>query len=164
MNVNKKGRSYHLGKALDLDLSRVILEHCLKNGGDPAHSFLPITFESVARIFSVTANTVAKIWKNFCFKERADEPLPKGGNYNRKLSDGNLELIELLKTTKSSIQLNEIFSILDEVGEVDDNSISSISRAIKSKPLSGKRYTRKRITHLARERFNSYLRQLIHRI
>ena len=54
---------------------------------------------------------------------------------------------------KSSIQLNEIYLILNEVGDMDDISISSISEAIKSKLLSGKRYTKKRVTHVALERF-----------
>lgn len=54
---------------------------------------------------------------------------------------------------KGSIQLKELYSVLEEVGNVGEISMSSISRAIKSKLLSGKRYTRKRITHVARERF-----------
>ena len=153
MNVSKKGRSYHPGKAVGGDLRRVIIEHCLRNGGDPVHAYLPISFNSVAEIFSVDTKTVAKIWKNFCYKERTVDPLPKGGDHNRKLSDGDLELIELLKKARGSTQLSEIYSILEEVGDVENISISSISRAIKSKLLSGKKYTRKRITHVARERF-----------
>jgi hypothetical protein len=54
---------------------------------------------------------------------------------------------------KGSIQLKELYSVLEEVRDVREISMSSISRAIKSKLLSGKRYTRKRITHVARERF-----------
>ena len=54
---------------------------------------------------------------------------------------------------RGSTHLGEIYSILDEIGDVENISVSSISRAIKSKLLSGKRYTRKKITHVAKERF-----------
>ena len=153
MNVNKKGRSYPPGKALDVDLRSLIIDHCLKNGGDPAHLYLPVTFESVADKYSVTANTVSKIWKNFCLKERTVRPAEKGGDRVMKFSDGDLELIEVLKTVRGSVQLREIRTLLEEVGDVENISLSSISKAIKSKLLSGKRYTRKKITHVAKERF-----------
>lgn len=103
MNVNKKGRSYPPGKALDVDLRSLIIDHCLKNGGDPAHLYLPVTFESVADKYSVTANTVSKIWKNFCLQERTVRPSEKGGDRVMKFSDGDLELIEVLKTVKGSV-------------------------------------------------------------
>ena len=50
--------------------------------------------------------------------------------------------------------MKEIYEILEEVGDVGgDISVSSISRAIKSRLPSGKTYTRKKITQIAAERF-----------
>ena len=78
----------------------------LTKSGNSVPAYLPISFKSVAEIFSADAKTVAKIWKNFRFKERTVDPLPKGGNhnYNRKLSDGDRKMIELLKRAKGSTQ------------------------------------------------------------
>ena len=97
----------------------------------------------------VSGNTVAKIWRNYCFNDRRLD-------YSRKLSDGDLELIEMLKTTQGSIQLREIYTTLEDVGDIAGGvSMSTISRAVKSRLLSGKQYTRKRITHVAKERFTN---------
>lgn len=152
MNVSKKGRTYHLGKSLSDDLRSLVIDKCLKRGGDPAHNFLPVTFTSIAQEIGVAHNTVSKVWREFCQRRRIN-PLPKGGDHSRKLSDGDLELIELLKRVKGSTQLSEIYSVLEEVGDVESISLSSISRAIKSKLLSGKQYSRKKITHVAKQRF-----------
>ena len=69
-------------------------------------------------------------------------PLARGGDYSRKLSDGDLELIEMLKTTQGSIQLREIYTTLEDVGDIAGGiSMSTISQAVKSRLLSGKKYT-----------------------
>ena len=71
-----------------------------------------------------------------------------------KLNAEDLELIETLKIAQGSISLNEIYDIMQEVG-ASNTSISTISRAIKSKLLSGEKYSRKKISHVARERFTA---------
>lgn len=152
MNVSKKGRSYSQGKSLDGDLRRLIIDHCLSSGGNPVNRYLPVTYKSIADRYRVHLSTVTKIWKNFCDKAQVN-PDRKGGDRCSKLSEGDLELIEILKSVKGSVQLKEIYSILEEFGDVESISLPSISRAVKSKLLSGKRYTRKRITHVAAERF-----------
>lgn len=77
-----------------------------------------------------------------------------GGDRRSKLNHEDLELIEVLKASQGSISLNEIHSILEEMGNVlGDVSISSISRALKSNMRSGNVYTRKKITHIASQRF-----------
>ena len=68
MNVNKFGRSYNLGKSLDNDLRRLIIDECLKSGGDATFDYLPVTYVSIASCFNVSANTVSKIWKKFCYE------------------------------------------------------------------------------------------------
>ena len=130
----------------------LIIDHCLSSGGNPVNGYLPVTYKSIADTYRVNLNTVAKIWNKFCDTAQVDCGR-KGGDRCSKLSEGDLELIEILKTGKGSIQLREIYSILEEVGDIESISLSSISRAVKSKLLSGKRYTRKRITHVAAERF-----------
>ena len=66
MNVNKFGRSYSIGKSLDTDLRNLIIDECLKSGGDAAFGYLPVTYVSIASRFNVSANTVSKIHgKNF---------------------------------------------------------------------------------------------------
>ncbi|CAB4004309.1 Ankyrin repeat domain-containing 34B, partial [Paramuricea clavata] len=108
----------------------LIVDKCLQTGGDPAHNFFIIAQE-----IGVAHNSVCMVWREFCQRQRIN-PLPKGGDHSRKLSDGDLELIELLKRVKGSTQLSEIYSVLEEVGDVESISLSSISRAIKSKLLS----------------------------
>ena len=73
---------------------------------------------------------LSKVWRTFCY-QGSTSALPKGGDYSSKLSDGDLELIEFLKRVSGSIQLGEIYSTVDEIGDVENISASSISRAIK---------------------------------
>lgn len=152
MNVNKKGRLYAPGKACDIDLRGLIISKCLEHGGDPANYFLPVAFNTVALETGVAINTVRKIWHQFC-TTRTVAASPKGGDICSKLSAGDLELIETLKTIRGSISLRELHAVLADIGDVQDISLSSLSKAIKSKLLSGKKYSRKKITHVATERF-----------
>lgn len=77
-----------------------------------------------------------------------------GGDRRSKLKSEDLELIELMKKYKGSVSLKEIYSTMEELGNIQgDISISSISRALKSRMESGKTYTRKKITHVASQRF-----------
>ena len=93
----------------------------------------PVTYKSIANTYRVNLNTVAKIWDKFCDTAPVDCGRKEGDRCS-KLSEGDLEFIEILKTGKGSIQLKW-------------------RRAVKSKLLLGKRYTRKQITHVAAERF-----------
>lgn len=52
-----------------------------------------------------------------------------------------------------NISRRELQAVLADIGDVQEISLSALSKAIKSKLLSGKRYSRKKITHLAKERF-----------
>lgn len=72
-----------------------------------------------------------------------------GGDFCSKLSANDLEPIETLKLEKGSISLKEIYAVLEQAGEVGgDISLSSISRTIKDHLLSGKLYSRKKISHM----------------
>ena len=91
--------------------------------------------------------------EKFCYEGRNINPSPRGGDRSSKFSKGDLKLLEVLKKMQSTTQLNELYSVLEEFGDCGGVSLSAISRAIKSRLLSGKRYTRKRITSIAFERF-----------
>ena len=96
LNVNKPGRFYSSGKALCPDLRQPIIDRCLRYGGHQLNGYIPIEFKVVGKELGVTGNTVAKIWRYYCFKDRRTTPLAKGGDYCSKLSHGDLELIEML--------------------------------------------------------------------
>lgn len=151
--VNKSGRTYKSGVPLSDDMRRLVIDSILKEGGDRATGYFPFSFASVAKTLKLSPNTVQKIWRKFCenYNEGALRP---GGDFRSKLTNDDLELIEILKTERGSISLREIYAQLEQFGDIGgDISISAISRAIKSKLLSGKEYSRKKITHITAERF-----------
>ena len=123
--------------------STVILDTIIENGGDSLTGYIPVTYSEIAKRFCVSQQTVAKIWREFC-QRNSFTVQSRGGVRNRKLTDNDLELIEMLKASKGSISMREISEILDEVRDVQDGiAMSTISRAIKSRLLSGKKYSRK---------------------
>ena len=74
------------------------------------------------------------------------------GGRRLSLCAGDLELTEVLKLTRA-ISLAEIWDILvNEFSDVDV-SLSTIRHAIRNKLPSGRRYTRKKITHIASKHF-----------
>ena len=94
-----------------------------------------------------------RIWQRFC-DEFTEKPRAKTGGNPSKLSDDDLQLIEVLKNQKGSTSLKDIYLVLEEIGDCQgDTSIPAISRAIKEKMLSGNKYSRKKITTIAKERF-----------
>ena len=102
--------------------------------------------------FGVSPNTVKNIWERFCEEIPQTLPRRKGGRTHSKLQEEDLELIEVLKLNTPSLSLSEIIHELTEYG-MQEVSMSAVSRAISSRMPSGQKYTRKKITKLARERF-----------
>ncbi len=92
--------------------------------------------------FGVSPNTVKHIWNKFCEEIPQILPKRKGGKRHSKLQEDDLELIEVLKLNAPSISLAEIIQELTEYG-IQDVSMSTVSRAIKSRMPSGQQYTRK---------------------
>lgn len=155
LRFSKYGRTYENGKALSLDFRRSIIDKILQEGGNRATRNIPTGYKNIAAYFKVAPNTVKKIWKRFC-EEYTEERRPVSGGKRAKLSQGDLELIEVLKTAQGSISLKEIWEIIDELGDVEGNiSLCTISRAIRNRLPSGRQYTRKKITHIAAERFTN---------
>ena len=153
LKISKAGRTYEVGKALSNDFRRAIIDEIIEKGGDRLTGIIPVPYTQIAEHFKVAPNTVKSIWKRFCHDYVADR-LPVSGGNKGKLSQGDLELIEVIKNAKGSISLSEIINILDELGDVEpgDVSLSTISRAVRERMPSGRRYTRKKITHIATER------------
>ena len=54
---------------------------------------------------------------------------------------------------RGSILLRKLQAVLADIGGVQDIFVSASPKTIKSKLLSGKRYSRKKITYVAKERF-----------
>ena len=141
--VNKHGRLYKSGVSLSEDMRNLIISDILSLGGDRITGYFPCYYSEVAQKFKISVPTVTKIWKQYCETNNVGS-LKRGGDFSSKLSADDLELIETLKQEKGSISLKEICEILEQIGDVgDDISLSSISRAIKNRLLSGKVYNKK---------------------
>ena len=151
--VNAFGRSYRNGVALSDDMRTWVIDEIIKEGGDRTTGYIPVTYSDIAKRINISRQTVKKIWQKFCESNEISKS-SCGGSRNSKLNAEDLELIETLRIAQGSISLNEIYDIMQEVG-ASNTSISTISRAIKSKLLSGEKYSRKKISHVARERFTA---------
>lgn len=109
--INKYGRTFESGKALSTDFRRLIIDKIFEKGGNRITQEIPCGYAYIARYFKVAPNIVKKIWKQFC-NEYREERLPVSGGRRLSLSPGDLELIEVLKLTRGSISLAEIWDIL----------------------------------------------------
>ena len=151
MEVSKRGRTYERGSSLSIDLRRSIIDEIVLAGGDTLTGIFPGSYEQIAAKFRVARSTVRKIWRRYC-EEFVETALPKAGGVQGKLSEDDLALIEALKTRRGLITMREICDELDAIGDVQESVyFSTISRSLQKLP-SGKKYTRKKITHIARER------------
>lgn len=121
-------------------------------GGSTVTGYFPGNIEDVADKFRVARSTVRKIWRRYC-DNYTENPLPTAGGNPGKLTDGDLQLIEALKTRRGSITLKEIYEELEVIGEAAGNaSISAICRAIKNKMPSGKTSARGKRSRTLRKR------------
>lgn len=153
MKVSNAGRTYESGKSLSIDFRRAVLDEIVLRGGNTVTGYFPGSIQAVAEKFRVARSTVRKIWRRYC-ESFTENPLPHAGGNPGKLGEDDLELIEVLKRKRGSVSLKEIYSELEDVGEcAGDTSISAISRVVKNKMPSGEVFSRKKITHIARERF-----------
>ncbi|CAB3982278.1 transcriptional regulator [Paramuricea clavata] len=153
MKVGKRGRTWESGKSISIDLRRAIIDEIVLAGGDIVTGNFPGCYEQIATKFCVARITVRKIWKRYV-EEFSENPLPKSGGVQGKLSEYDLALIEALrKVQRGSFMMKETCAELDDIGDVEESvSLSTISRSLQKLP-SGKVYTRKKITHIAKERF-----------
>ena len=92
------------------DLRSLIIDEIAKEGGYRLSGYIPVTYVTIASRSSVSAQTVKKIWKQFCATNN-EVPKYRGGSHNCKLTNNDLELIETLKVAKGSISKREINEI-----------------------------------------------------
>ena len=64
--VNKFGRSYRPGVALDQDFKRSIIDRIISDGGDRITGYIPRSFTQLADELRVSANTVKSVWYRYC--------------------------------------------------------------------------------------------------
>ena len=122
--INKCSRTFESGKALSTDFRRLMIDKILEKGGNRTMQEIPCGYAFIAHCFKVVPNTVKKIWKQFC-NEYSEDRLPVSGSRRLSLSAGELELIEVLKLTRGSISLAEVWDILvNEFGDVENVSIN----------------------------------------
>jgi hypothetical protein len=70
-----------------------------------------------------------------------------------KLSEDDLTIIEAMKVQRGLFTLKEICAELNDIDDVEESvPLSTISRSLQKLPL-GKVYTRKKITHITKEKF-----------
>ena len=97
--MSSKGRTYVGGRSIDETLQSSVIDYIIVQGGDPASGFFGGQYSQVAERFSVSAQFVSKLWRQFC---TTGEHLPaekKSGNPSY-LKPEDVELIEFLKREK----------------------------------------------------------------
>ena len=147
--VNKFGRSYRPGVALDQDFKCSIIDRIISYGGDRITGYITRSFTQLADELRVSVNTVKSVWYRYC-EEMQTLAKPKGGSTSAKLQEEDLELIEVLKVHSPAMSLSEIIEELEQFGG-QQISMSAVSRAIKNRLPSGQQYSRKKLTKVACE-------------
>ncbi len=153
--VNNFGRTYMPGRSLSQDMRMFIIDRITAEGGDRLTGYIPVTYTFLFQQLKVSLNTVKNIWRRYC-EDFNVMPMAAGGARNNKLTQDDLELIETLKVEKPSIALAELVDLVSQHGDLQDGqvSLSAVSRALHSGRVpTGQRYTRKKLTNLALERF-----------
>ena len=144
LTVSKSGRFYIPGKPLSSDLRHLIIDKIVEGGGDPLTMIFPGRFVDIANELNVSLATVSKIWKNYCETGSLSPLKHRGGNPSR-LSNGDLELIEVLKRQKPSITHAEVMDCLHDCGDLPfgTTSVTEVCNAVRNRLCipSGKKFT-----------------------
>ncbi len=150
--VNKKGRCFENGKPISPNRRCNIIDEIQSKGGDKGTGIFTGSLVEVANKFKVSNASVSKLWRQYC--ETGNFQPKHGGGNRRSLSDGDIQLIEVLKTQKPSITYSEIMECLYEFGDLPEGSTSttSLCNAVRYKLPSGQ-FSFKKITAVAQERF-----------
>lgn len=152
--ISSKGRSYNPGKALSSDIRIGIIDKIIQRGGNSITGVFPGHFTDIASEFNVSSAVVSKIWKRYC-DNNTFSPKKHSGGGNSSLSDGDLQLLEVLKRQKPSISYSEIIDALYDFGDLPlgSTTTTAIGRAVRHRLPSGEAFSFKKTTHIAQERF-----------
>ena len=109
--VNKFGRSYRPGVALDQDFKRSIIDRITSDGGDRITGYIPRSFSYTigGRVACISKH--CKICMVQILRRNANARKPKGGSTSAKLKEEDLELMEVLKVHSPAMSLSEIIFV-----------------------------------------------------
>ena len=152
--VSSKGRTYQNGKALSSETRRSIIDKIILRGGQKETGVFHGKFVDVATELNLSSPVVSKIWRQYC-QTSSFSPLKKTTGNNSSLSDGDLQLLEIIKRQRPSTSYNEILNVLFDVGDLRTGSTSktAVCNAVRNRLPSGK-FTYKKINKVAQERFS----------
>lgn len=152
--INKNGRTYKNGQSLSVDFRMSIIDNIIQRGGNRlTGEVLYGSYTSVASSLNVSKQTVINVWKRFVEDEKV-ECRPSAGGRQSHLTEGDLELIEIVKKVQPSTTCKEVLEYLNDFGEIPGGtSVSCIHQAIVNRMPSEKKYSFKKIQHIAQERF-----------
>ena len=150
--INKYGRTYNNGEAIDESLRACIIDTMLLEGGDPATGFFGGKFNEIGDRFRVSAQFVSKLWKKFCFS--ADHmPQKRSSGNPSHLQQNDVQLVEFLKKEKPSATLASIKEKVDTYCNVNGGtSLSAIGNLIRNRLPEGP-FTRKKLAKPKPEKF-----------
>ncbi|XP_068704531.1 uncharacterized protein [Montipora foliosa] len=131
LTVSKSGCSYIPRKPLSSDLRHLIIDKIVEGGGDPLTMIFPGRFVDIANELNVSLATVSKISKNYS-KTGSLSPLKHRGGNPSHLSNGDLELIEVLKRQKPSITHAEVMDCFYDCGKIPfgTTSVTAVCNAV----------------------------------
>ena len=135
---NKKGRFQYRGKSLSSELKGEVIDSILEAGGNSTTGYFPGKWDHIGTKYKVYGKIVKDLWQTFVsIGDVQDDSKPKSNS--RKLGQGELNLIEAMKTQKPSISYkvtNENLLLHGNLPTV--TSTTAISRAVRSSMLQGK--------------------------
>ena len=151
---NKKGRFHYRGKSLSSELKGEIIDSILEAGGDSTTGYFPGKWDHIGTKYKVYGKTVKDLWQTFVSTgDVQGDSKPKGNS--RKLGQGELNLIEAMKTQKPSVSYKVIKENLLLHGNLPTGtSTTAISRAVRSSMLQGE-MTWKRLSRANDNKFTN---------
>ncbi|KAK3104846.1 hypothetical protein FSP39_011539 [Pinctada imbricata] len=149
--MNVRGRPYTNGKAISDDLRELIVSALIENGADKETGKVPRgIFTKVSMQFKVSNSSATNIWKKNC--EDGSVSRRPGGVKPRKLSDGDIGLIQTIVGTTPSISYKKISEELEKYSATGRVQEQLIGKAVRKYLPSGEN-TRKIITRQNRNRY-----------
>ena len=150
--VNKLGRTYRCGKAIQEDLRCLVVDEIVEMGGDTATGFFEGSYRAVASKLKLSTETVQKIWTTFCVSGEIKRPKSCASGV-KHLKPEDLEFIKFLKTDKPSMTSGELLKEVTEHCFIPGGiSKETLNRTVRNHMGDGK-WTWKRMVRPAAEKF-----------
>ena len=143
IKVNKSGRTYHKGKPLSMDVRQNVIDKLMQGK----------TYADISKDLGIAKSSVRNIVKLY---NQSGDLVPVYQHNRRdleKVSFGDSVLLETIVGTSGITSLEGIQRELELSGDCGRVSLPTISRHIRNALPSGNKYTRKRVSKLAQERF-----------